>query len=663
MNCTAVICPIGHDSRPLLQPQPQDRDAHGKRERDKIAAVTTTAAPDLGLHDAIVLCDSAAEEARRCDRDDVATRIAQQAEQLRNPLWHVLLIGEFKQGKSALVNALLDMRVCPTDAELATAIPILVKYATSPEAALVMREPGTDDTPGTTATVPFAVAQREAVDLGGRVAASTPSAVEIGVPHPLLARGVVLVDTPGVGGGLAAAHAAATLRALSLAHAVVFVSDASQPFTAPELAFLQQAAEMCPTIVCALTKIDFYPSWRIVLDDDRRHLDAAGLDIKIFPVAPPLLHTGRRANDNELIAESGIDRLAGWIENVVADDRERVAVRTAASIVRSALTPIVEALRDEQQALADPDGSGDLLTQLQSAEEQTQRLKTSLVRAQQLLTDRFVELGDHVEIDLGDRFREIRRLGTDRIGTADPARSWADFEAWLYETTNASMTEHYQQLRAGAGDIVVDVTEQLKALASELDVPAVDVIPTELDVALAMPEFSKSSGFQLGVLAVRGSASSMAICGMIGTFFTFAIPVLTPTAALLSATLARRALKDAKESQVAQRRQDASRALQAYIEEVMPIVRRESHDAVRRIRRTVNEWFGERADETSRNSQQALEATARAIRSDQDSRVRRQDEIAAQLPRIERVLKVAEGLLSITATPTAPSSPASAGSL
>src|SRR5690606_40618541 len=59
--------------------------------------------------------------------------------------------------------------------------------------------------------------------------------------------GLVLVDTPGVG-GLGSAHGAATMAAVAGADAVVFVSDAAQEYTRPELDFLASAMQMCPNV-------------------------------------------------------------------------------------------------------------------------------------------------------------------------------------------------------------------------------------------------------------------------------------------------------------------------------------------------------------------------------------------------------------------------------
>ena len=68
--------------------------------------------------------------------------------------------------------------------------------------------------------------------------------VEVRLPRKMLAGGLVLVDTPGVG-GLGSPHAAASLAAISMADAVLFVTDAAQELTRSEVDFLRRARELC----------------------------------------------------------------------------------------------------------------------------------------------------------------------------------------------------------------------------------------------------------------------------------------------------------------------------------------------------------------------------------------------------------------------------------
>ena len=61
------------------------------------------------------LLDRAIAEARRLDRPDLVDRLGHERERIQRPVCQLLVIGEFKKGKSALINALINARVCPID--------------------------------------------------------------------------------------------------------------------------------------------------------------------------------------------------------------------------------------------------------------------------------------------------------------------------------------------------------------------------------------------------------------------------------------------------------------------------------------------------------------------------------------------------------------------
>jgi ribosome biogenesis GTPase A len=66
---------------------------------------------------------------RAYKREDLAGRLEAAKERLEDPAFHVLVVGEFKQGKSSLINALLNAPVCPVDDDIATSAPTAVKDA------------------------------------------------------------------------------------------------------------------------------------------------------------------------------------------------------------------------------------------------------------------------------------------------------------------------------------------------------------------------------------------------------------------------------------------------------------------------------------------------------------------------------------------------------
>ena len=65
------------------------------------------------------------------------------------------------------------------------------------------------------------------------------------MPHRVLRSGLCLLDTPGVG-GLESAHGQITMGTLSSADCLLFVTDASQELTGPEMDFLKGAIANSP---------------------------------------------------------------------------------------------------------------------------------------------------------------------------------------------------------------------------------------------------------------------------------------------------------------------------------------------------------------------------------------------------------------------------------
>jgi hypothetical protein len=619
----------------------------------------TASAPVTGsptrTAEALAVLDRAVAEVRRAGREDLAARLDLQRTRVVDPVCQVLVVGEFKKGKSALVNALLNARVCPVDADVVTATPTVVRAGPEVAATVTLevaqadggqQPPAPERRKVTLASLGSYATERGAqADPARRV-----SAVEVELPRGLLRQGLVLVDTPGVGGGLASAHAAATLRVLAMADALIFVSDAGQEYSAPELDFLKQAAEMCPNVVCVLTKIDFYPEWRRILELDRGHLRRAGLDYELLAVSSPLRHHALRTGDRRMDAESGFPRLSGYLRTQVLAEKEALATRSAAGAVRSSLGQLVSSLGAEHATLADPAGTGDLVKRLEGAQRQADHLRGSASRWQQVLSDRFGDLLSNLDMDLAVRLRSIRKDAEARINDADPTKTWNELLQWLYQRTNQELVAHFSEIRSQAEAVAAEVAGHYDADVGDLTIQ-LDVADLELpleDLQLGASRFERMSLIELGLVAARGSTSSVAITGMAGgALATLAgsTIVLIPVTALLAVVLARSVVRQVKENQLRSNRAEAVRAVKDYLNEAELTARKDSKDSLRHINRRLRDYFIERAEELRTSANRSLEATARAIKTDQESRKRRLRETSADLERLQTLVVAADRLL------------------
>lgn len=189
---------------------------------------------------------------QRGDRSGAARLAAEAARFKETALW-VVVAGDVKRGKSSLLNALLGReRLLPVDADVATSVHLVVRG-------------GNEDTASVTLLDDAGKPERRSIDLDDLTAYASMQAdeilrsrvadVEVTLTSPLLARGLVVVDTPGVG-GMTRGHKDMTMSALARADVLVFTISTEEPVSRSELEFLGEAAARIDQVVFALTKAD-----------------------------------------------------------------------------------------------------------------------------------------------------------------------------------------------------------------------------------------------------------------------------------------------------------------------------------------------------------------------------------------------------------------------
>jgi Dynamin family len=267
----------------------------------------------------------------------------------------VVVVGEAKRGKSSLVNALLNVPgLSPVDPQVATSAYLVIQRGEQPAARALV--------PGSAQPVPIPVDRlRDWATLLGDLPADQPPPrmIEVDHPSPLLAN-LTLVDTPGVG-GLDAAHREIALAAVLRATALLFVADASAPFTAPELDFLAAASESVDLVIFAVSKTDAHRGWREVVEADRELLRAHAprfADADLVPVSSRLFEQARTLPPGDLAAtlrtESQVIALQMLLQTRVAAKAAALHEANVLRAARSRLDTVERRLRADLAA-CDPD--------------------------------------------------------------------------------------------------------------------------------------------------------------------------------------------------------------------------------------------------------------------------------------------------------------------
>ena len=263
----------------------------------------------------------------------------------------VVVVGEVKQGKSTLVNALLrSPGLSPVDVSVATLTYIAFAHADT-EGMQVYPSGGGD---------PFSAPLGEIDRWGGPSATSPASRIEVSLDAPWLGN-VVLIDTPGAG-GLNSAHAELALSVAGRATALLFVTDAHAPMTQVELDFLSKAASRVNEVVFVLTKIRAARGWATVLEENRANLARVAprfADAIWIPADGALAAQAQTTEDPalraELEAESGVDEVLTVLRDQIAPKAKALASANVVRFARHAVDRLANTLAERMAALeADP---------------------------------------------------------------------------------------------------------------------------------------------------------------------------------------------------------------------------------------------------------------------------------------------------------------------
>ncbi len=191
-------------------------------------------------------------------------------ERLEGGRFHLAVLGQFKRGKSTLLNAFLGQAVLPTSVVPLTAIPTFLQYG--PE--VMVRVSYQDDRP------PKEFSKKTAQEFAAiwkvrhRRGQSEESLGRGSGGHfsscPISPAWVVLIDTPGIGSTFTH-NTEATLNFLPQCDAALFVVSADPPLTEVEATFLKDVQSRVSRLFFIFNKIDYLDAhdWNLRLDSSR----------------------------------------------------------------------------------------------------------------------------------------------------------------------------------------------------------------------------------------------------------------------------------------------------------------------------------------------------------------------------------------------------------
>ncbi len=618
----------GHSSARTLASEPTAKRL--EPAPNEVAAPATSSSRELAA-----IVRKAGQLATTTGRKDLVERLTDTQTRLRDPNVRVVVVGEFKQGKSKLINALVNAPVCPIDDDIATCVPTAVGYGTEPSASVLVRGDTSPDGSVERLPVPIDKLANYVSESGNPGNTRNLIAAEVELPRELLRGGLRLVDSPGVG-GIDSSNALSTLSALSSAHAVLLVSDASQEYTEPEVQLLKHAMRISPNVAAVLAKTDLYPDWRTIERIDKDHLKRIG-ELPLFSVSSDLRLLAAAEQDRELNNESGFPALVAHLRSDILAHAEALAVRSAAHDLNFVVDQMSVTLKAELNALLNPQDTPVMIAELENAKARADEYRGRSSRWSTALSDGVADLIADMEHDLRDRLRRVQREAENAIDEGDPGPIWEQISEWIDQRVAEAVSETFvwtdergRHLASEIGDLFAE---------EQVSLPIINVGSTEglLDPVDPIPGFEPGtlSATEKIYIGVRGSYGGVLMVGLATGLI--GMTLINPISLLAGVLVGRRAYREDTNNRLIRRRFEAKNIVRRYIDEVTFQVGKQLKDRLRIVQRTARDHFGGIADELHRSLADAVLAAKKAAGTYSEEKNRRVNELQGQLRQLQQL--------------------------
>jgi len=189
-----------------------------------------------------------ADLAQELGADPVAKEARELAARVSEGRFYVACVGQFKRGKSTLLNALTGYEVVPTGFVPVTAVPTVIRYGDILHARVRMRDGSWHD-------IAMAHLKEYVTEELNPENRKGVDGAEVFVPSSLLSSGMCFVDTPGLG-SVFTGNTATTQAFIPHIDAALIVVGADPPIAGEELTLVEAVGKQVQDLILVINKAD-----------------------------------------------------------------------------------------------------------------------------------------------------------------------------------------------------------------------------------------------------------------------------------------------------------------------------------------------------------------------------------------------------------------------
>ena len=328
------------------------------------------------------------------DRKDIAKTLQESAERFTEGKLIVVVAGEFKQGKSSLINALINEKdLFPVDIDITTNLVSTITYSREEKVSVVL-EGRNEQKVITRAEIADYVTEQK--NEGNQKKAQL---LQIESPNPQLKEGLVLFDTPGVG-GLSIEHTAISHAIVTNADVILFVSDSQKPYEIEELEFIKKIHRDCQNFLFIITKKDSGDYKSIIASNREKLVKTIGWSeeqIKLIPVSSKKKLSYLKTKDQEDLDVSNFVAFENELWHILEQQRGSILSLRALTDLKQALAQIKTPIEAEWNAFQQsPNELAEIEQEFKETKRRLQDLAKNQGRWQNKLNDGLQDIREDI---------------------------------------------------------------------------------------------------------------------------------------------------------------------------------------------------------------------------------------------------------------------------
>ena len=270
-------------------------------------------------------------------------------EKIRSNAFNLVVVGQFKRGKTSLINALLGADILPVAVVPLTSIVTIITWGEALRIKVYFNN-------GKIAEIKSESLVEYVTEKGNPKNAKDVREVILTYPSLYLKDGVRLIDTPGVG-SIYQHNTDVAYQYLPKSDAVLFLLSVDQPMSKAELDFLSDVKEYSNKIFFVLNKADYLREndLKEAIEFTKNGLkEAMSPEVKLFPISARLALEGAAVKDGEQMEKSMLPLFSKELHRFLMEEKGNVLIFSVTNNLLRSISQAKLELELELKSLISP---------------------------------------------------------------------------------------------------------------------------------------------------------------------------------------------------------------------------------------------------------------------------------------------------------------------